>query len=143
MMMQMIKFRAGDIDLMNVQDAQAWMKRSITLKDQELIAEMPIAFTVLDGEEVIACFGIAEIWKNRGYGWTFLSKDIGRRIGFVTRVCKATMEASGYKRIEAAVECDFEQGHRWMGLLGMEKECDRMKSYMQNGSDCSLYAMVM
>jgi RimJ/RimL family protein N-acetyltransferase len=140
--MRTVHFTAGDINKMNVQSAQSWGAENITLEAQQEIAKSPHAYTAFDGDEVIACFGIAEYWPGRGLGWTYLSKNIGRRLVYVTKVCRRIFKECGIKRIEAAVNCDFEQGHRWMKSLGMTLEAVRMKAFSPDGKDCALYARV-
>lgn len=136
-------FAAGDLDKMIVQSNQRWMQRNCGPNVQAMLEKEKHAYTAWDGDEVIACFGITPLWTHRGFGWTFLSQDIGSRLRYVTKVCRKVFDECDINRIEAAVDCDFEQGHRWMKLLGMEMECERMASFYPNGTDCALYARVM
>lgn len=135
-------FTAGDINKMEVQPQQMWGAQNVTLEAQERMSQEQHAYTAFDGDEVIACFGIALYWQGRGFGWTYLSKHIGSRLRYVTKVCKHIFDTCGIRRIEASVDYEFKQGHRWMAMLGMTKECERAIAFAPNGSDCTLYARV-
>lgn len=135
-------FSAGDIDRMVVQPQQEWGAQNITPEGQERLSQQEHSYTAYDGDEVIACFGIVPYWSGRGYGWTFISANIGSRIRYVTRICREIFASCGIRRIEASVNVGFKEGHRWMKLLGMTKECDCAKAFSPDGGDCALYARV-
>jgi RimJ/RimL family protein N-acetyltransferase len=60
----------------------------------------------------------------------------------IQRIGKKITDEYPIQRIEAAVECDFKQGHRFMRLIGFTLEAERMKGFSENGGDCALYAKV-
>lgn len=97
------------------------------------------SFSALDGEEILACAGCLEIWPGRFQIWAFMAENIGRRFISVHRYVTRYLELLEYRRLEAEVATDFEQGHRWVKLLGLDVESPRMRKYFPDGSDATLY----
>jgi hypothetical protein len=46
-----------------------------------------------------------------------------------------------FKRIEAFVDANFAEGHRWIQMLGFVRE-GYMRSFSPNGNDAVLYARI-
>jgi hypothetical protein len=84
------------------------------------------ASTFFDGEDVIACVGIAPMWKGVGNAWALLSKRVIAHPLFLTRSVLALLDYAeqtySYRRIEAAVAIDHAAAHRWIRHLGFSFE---------------------
>lgn len=101
------------------------------------------AFSAIDRfGKVVACAGVIKMWANRGVAWSIIGGDLGAEFYGVHMAVKRHLAASTLNRIEAVVDLEFEEGHRWMKLLGFEKETERMRAYAPDGRDCTGYVMV-
>lgn len=142
--MKIVPFRAEHLRQLQVQDAQLRSISWMPADQAETIQNLPAiqAFTAIDGDEVLACAGVLELWAGRATAWAFLSKNIGHRFSSVHRAVKRYLDVADYRRIEAEVEHGFEEGHRWMALLGFKVETARMVSYFPDGSDAAMYVKV-
>lgn len=142
--MKIVPFCAEHLRKLQVQDAQLRSVSWMPADQAETIQNLPAvkAFTALDGEEVLACAGVLELWEGRATAWAFLSKNVGRRFATIHRAVKRYLDMTDYRRIEAEVEFEFKEGHRWMALLGFKRETERMVAYFPDGSDASMYVKV-
>lgn len=52
-----------------------------------------------------------------------------------------SLRANDVHRIECVTRSDFKAAHRWMGMLGLEKEAE-MRKYGRNGEDFTQFAWV-
>lgn len=106
--------------------------------------EGSMAYTALEGDEVLACGGIIDVWPGRGLGWMFLSQNAGRRMLSITRAVKRAIEAYPLRRIEITVDDGFENGHQWARMLGFRLETpEPMKGYMPDGRAAFQYALTL
>jgi hypothetical protein len=104
-------------------------------------AEYGQAWTALIGGVPIACAGLVEIWQGRAYAWALLAEGAGRYLLPVTREIRSRLDASGFARVEMAVDAGFIAGCRWAELLGFKLETpEPMRKYLPNGRDAYLYA---
>lgn len=101
------------------------------------------AFTMLDGDEVIGCAGIAEMWQGRAHAWALLSDNIGHRFVRAHRAVIRFLRVSGYRRIEMVVDSDHPAALRWAEMLGFRCETpDGMPGYYTDGRLYKLFARV-
>lgn len=100
------------------------------------------AYTVKLADEVVMCAGAIKVWQGRYLVWSYISSLAGCNFIAIHRAVKKYLKSLDAERIEATVDCDFDAGHRWVALLGFEKEAERMRKYRSDGGDCSLYARV-
>lgn len=101
------------------------------------------SWTAIDGDEVLGCAGLIESWPGHYQAWAILASDLGGP-GMLrcTRAIKRMLEVQD-GRIETFVAADFEQGHRWMSVLGFERETPGvMRKWFPDGSAAVLYARV-
>lgn len=97
------------------------------------------SFTLLqtgDDPKVLACGGTIEGWPGRHQAWFYNIQATSRIMGRMTKLTAAIL-ANVKGRIEATVEVDFKQGHKWMKLLGFEIENPPgiLKQYGPGGED--------
>lgn len=97
------------------------------------------AFTVLDDEYPVSCFGITDIYPGRAEAWTFFGKKSPHTFIVLFRAIKRALQVCNVRRVEAAIDIDYKEGHRWIKALGFELEVPLMKAYNIDGGDVSLY----
>lgn len=90
---------------------------------------------------VYACSGLAKQWENRASAWALISTEAGKHFYMIHKAVRRGILLHHFRRIEATVDVGFEQGYRWMKLLGFEYE-GRMRAYTPDGRDCDLFARV-
>lgn len=139
-----VPFRAEHLRAMKLQAAQAWAAGALTTEALRAF-EGPHAATVMrDGRPVMAG-GAVRIWDDRAYLWAWLADDMapGEFLA-MHRLVKRHLDSLPFRRIEAAVDVAFEQGHRWMKFLGFTCETPdtAMTAFLPNGADCRLYSKV-
>lgn len=103
------------------------------------------AFSLVDGEKVIAIAGIALLWKGVGEAWVIAGKDIQKyRLTFhrgVREMLSIIEEHERLHRVQTAVLENFAKGHKWIRRLGFVSE-GKMKGYGPNGETFVRYARV-
>ena len=91
-----------------------------------------------DTSEVLMCAGAARKWDNSWMIWSVVSKLAGRRMILLRRACELMLQTlSG--RLEAAVDPEFEAGHRWAKIMGFYLEVPRARRFLPDGRDASVY----
>ena len=137
-MIEAVEYRPEHLLALALQPAQQWLGMYATQANAEALARSTRAIAVVDGKRVLGVAGVETYWTGRGMAWAFLAGDLRKDFVAGHRIAKQFLDSFSDMRIEAFVECDFEQGHRWMKLLGFELETPVAKRY-QNGRDCSIY----
>jgi hypothetical protein len=140
--MQIVPYKADHLLQLALQEAQAYMGAWITPEYAESLVPHP-SFTGIDNGVVVGCAGIIEIWPGRATAWALLSPDLNRKMIKVHRSVERFLGMCGVRRIETSVDAGFEDGHRWIEMLGFKLEAPVMSAYRPDGGDCSLYARVM
>ncbi len=118
------------------------LKHLMTPAALQVAEQSPYSFTVLENGVPIACLGLQEYWPGRAECWALMANRTGKHMIVIHRAVKKFLETCPVTRIEAAVESDFEAGHRWAELLGFQLEALCLKKYFINGKDACLYARV-
>lgn len=139
--MKIVPYKAEHMRALKLQSAQLACVGWAPADHAEMLEQFT-AYTALDGDEVLICAGVIEMWKGRGAAWAFIAENLGARMVAVHRAVRNYFDLLDFRRIEAEVLLDFPQGHRWVRMLGFELECPRMRSYFPDGSDAALYAKV-
>lgn len=140
-MIQVVPYKAEHLLAISLQEAQWWLGRYLDYGQAKSL-EAAQAFTgLVDGRPVI-CAGVIEIHPGRALSWSYVDRSAGVNFLFIHRAVRRFLELCDYRRIEAEVAFDFEAGHRWIRMLGFELEAPRLRSYLPDGRDCSIYARV-
>lgn len=101
------------------------------------------AFTLLNEKgEALMIAGVRLIWFNRAVAWAVFGQTVKADFVKIHNLVRKFLDASPIKRIEAVVEYDFFEGHRWVRTLGFKKEADYMENYHADGRHASLYARI-
>lgn len=70
----------------------------------------------------IACWGLVPLWAGVSEAWMLVSPNLSRGSLSVCRNIMQILDASLEHRIQTSVLCDFEQGHRFVKMLGFRAE---------------------
>ncbi len=97
------------------------------------------SFTALQGDTVLCCAGVIRAWPGRALAWALISQSAGPYFVQLTRAMQRYMDLIPDRRVEAVVDSGFDQGHRWLRLLGFQHE-GRLRLYTPDGRDVDLYA---
>lgn len=140
--MTVIPFESGHLRRLALQSAQAYMGCEVAKSEygESLVVAGP-CFTAMDSDGLIACAGIIHQWEGRALAWALLAHDARRAMLPLTRGIGAFLRGCGVRRVETAVDCQFEAAQRWASLLGFRAE-GKMLAYTPEGRDCYLYARV-
>jgi RimJ/RimL family protein N-acetyltransferase len=139
--MIIVPFQPEHFEQIDLQTQQLWYRDILDKEKLEQVAQGE-AYTVLDGDKVVAIGGVQDIWTGRGAVWAFLSYDMRKYMRFChSAVLKFLEMTKTYNRIECVVDKDFPNGHRWMKLLGFKRE-GIMEKYLPNGEDVVSYSRV-
>lgn len=115
------------------EDPKAYMAMLATYGD---------AFAVVCRGKTVCIAGLFKVWEGRSILWSLISKEAGPDMWYIIQCAKRLMDNFGEKRIEATVDCNFKNGHRFIKILGFKCEAERMIGFEPDGRDCSLYAKV-
>jgi len=139
--MIVVPYRAEHLKQLQAQDAQSYLGQYMDDRYARQL-EFTMSVSAFSGEQIIGCFGLCELWKNRALVWAYVDRNAGRHMVALHRATRNYLDMAPYRRIEAEVDCEFEAGHRWVRMLGFEMECERMRCYRVDGGDSALYARV-
>ena len=135
------RFRPEHLAALRLQPAQASFGQYVADLEYGRKLDNGHAFTGLDGDRIVGCAGLVEMWENRAMAWALLAADAGRHFVTIHRAVAGFFEQAKWRRIEATVDSDFAAGQRWIKLLGFEHE-GRLKAYSPDGRDHDLFARV-
>jgi len=139
--MIIIPFKPEHLKTLVLQDSQAWMGDKLKPEYGASLIKAGPCFTAMDGDEVLACAGVMNIWEGRVLAWALISDNAGKRFVRIVKAIKRFIDAHQAVRIEATVDVDFEEGHRLMKILGFEYEGTARK-YLPDGRTVCLYARI-
>jgi hypothetical protein len=132
--MMIVPFHPDHLAALKIQTKQSGALDGLTSDQADMMAGCDIAWSAIDGEEVVACAGIMHMWEGRGHAWALLSGNIGRRMVIVHRAVMRAIKISGYRRIEMDVDGDFQEAKDWARLLGFVDETPNgMPGYSPDG----------
>lgn len=137
--MIVVPFKAQHFQSIELQDAQLRLRGAFS--DEVLCAaEMLPSNTVLINDTVIAIFGVWEKAVDVAIIWVILSKYAGKHMVALTKGARKFLAQLPYKRIEADVDCEFMQGHRWAKMTGFALETERVRAGRLDGGYSAIYA---
>lgn len=96
----------------------------------------------VDGDSVVAIAGILPRWDGVGMAWAWLSRGWRKHARRITAEIISAIEASDCHRIEVAVRCDFDRGHRWVKRMGFELETPVAHKWGPDGADYAIYVRI-
>jgi RimJ/RimL family protein N-acetyltransferase len=137
--MHIVPFQPKHLELLILQPSQVAFSDYFDPKYGPSLVEGGPCFTAMDGDEVLACSGVIKQWDNRAIAWALISEYAGKHFIRIHKAVNRFLESTEFRRIEAFVDADFEQGHRWIQMLGFERE-GYMREFTPAGNDAVLYA---
>jgi RimJ/RimL family protein N-acetyltransferase len=132
----------GDTVKIATQPAQQYLHRIVDVRaDFTELSEQGLAWTAEHEGRILAIAGLQPQWENRAIAWALVSGAAGSHFWAIHSAVRNFLNSAPYRRIEATVDVGFEQGHRWIKMLGFEIE-GYMRAYRPDGADMLLYAKV-
>lgn len=141
MTFQVIPYQPQHLFDIDLQGPQKLLGEWIT-PDQAKNLVGKYSFTGLHEGSPIVCAGVVELWHGRFLTWAYLDRRAGCCFMQIHGAVRSFLNTFKGERIEAAVDCDFQNGHRWVRALDFKLEAERMAKFLPNGKDCSLYARI-
>lgn len=135
------KLRAQDLQFLIDQKGRSYVRR-ITDEQAASLEAMPYAVSVFVEGELQLCTGVNVYWPNRGEAWAVFHPHCRKNFIALHHAVKRHLETVPLRRIEAGVDVDFAPGHRWMRALGFELEAPRLRAFLPDGRDASLYSKI-
>lgn len=126
------------LGLLDLQPAQLDTIGPMTDADLQLALSTGYGLAGFHNGKLLGFAGIAKTWQGRGLVWALLSRDIGRVMTPVHRAVAGAIKDSSYDRLEAHVDMAHVEGHRWVTLLGFQRE--GVMRRFHEGRDYALYA---
>lgn len=139
--MIIVPFESQHLEQINLQDSQAYFGSMIEPDWGPSLMQAGPCFSAIHDGAVLASSGVIKHWENRATAWALLSKDATPHFVRIHRAVSRFLDLTDFKRVEAFVDADFEEGHRWIQMLGFERE-GYMRSFSPNGNDAILYARI-
>jgi hypothetical protein len=139
--MIIVPFEPEHLETLELQDSQKIFYDVFDMSYAHSLKESGPCFTALENGKVLCCSGIVLQWHNRAVAWALVSNSAGKHFARIHKAVKRFLDLSDVNRIEAFVDHDFEQGHRWIQMLGFERE-GYMKQFTPAGKDAVLYARI-
>lgn len=138
---RVVKFEARHIEMMDEQDATRHVSQFNTPEMIESLVKFP-SYTGLAGDVPMVCAGVVEFWPGRGEAWAYLARDAKPYFLAIHNAAKQYLRNAPFRRIEAVVDYEHREGHRWVEALGFKCEAPVLRKYGVTGRDCTLYARV-
>lgn len=140
-MVERVPFEPAHAARIRLQPRQKPATQLVGDSHYELLARAP-SIALLDGDEVLMCGGVFEVWPGRGIAWAMLAERIGHRMTACVRAVRRFFNEQAIARVEMDVEIDHAEGHRFARLLGFEQESPRLRRYYPDGGDGALYVRI-
>lgn len=137
--MILLPFKGRHIDAMSDYAGQAWMEAHFVDQDPRGLEGLGPAFSGAIGGHIIGCAGLILCHHRRAIAWALLSKAAARHRWSIHRAVKAFLDEQSRGRIEAHVDCDFLAARRWVEVLGFSLEIERMRGFLPDGRDASMW----
>lgn len=140
---EVVKLKASHIYWLKEKGAFSYLTPYLREDNIRALENARFAFTALTQEgEVLGCAGVVEFWEGRGEAWAAFNPNCKNYFILLHKMVKRFLEIAPFTRIEAVVDLDFPEGHRWIKTLGFELEAPLMRGYTVTGKDSALYAKV-
>jgi hypothetical protein len=142
--MKVVKLKAEHVRILKQTEAVSYLKDFSTDATDEALANQEYAFAFLtDAGELKGAAGVVQYWPGRGEAWAIFNSNCGTQDFLqIHTITKKFLADCPVKRIEATVEFDFVNGHRWIQALGFICEAPLMRAYGPKGNNFSMYSKV-
>lgn len=136
------KMKVEDAAAMAAKQAFSYIGSEMTPAQIAAIEACEHAYSIFIDGTLKMVAGVTTYWPGRGEAWAILDPQCKTDFMELHHVVKRFLDICPVKRIEAAVECEFTPGHRWVKSLGFELEAKKLRAFLPDGKDASLYARV-
>jgi hypothetical protein len=140
-MMDVRPFHVEHLKRLQLQPAQAWCTPHLQGDLLEWLSEIDDAWTAFVDDEPILVGGLCHFWPGRAVVWSYVAASAGPHMVALTRAVERFLDLKAPRRTEAYVDAEFDAGHRWVTLLGFERE-GYLKAFTPTGGDQVLYSRV-
>lgn len=119
--------------------------KNISAQEAQALERSPYSYAIFtdSGEMAVIC-GVMEYWTGRAEAWVLFNAEVAKKhMVALHRIVQRFLKHQPVRRIEAAVSTDMDSfAARWVVRLGFILEARRLRSYLPNGNDVSLYSRV-
>lgn len=138
-MLYFVTFKAEHLFEIPPQPSWVWTLEQMDLDGARTLEGRFSQTLMKDGKPIVAC-GVVEYWQDRGYMWSFIGLGAER---IAHRKAREYLDSVPLRRLEAAVDAEFDTGCRWLDRLGFRRESAApVRAFWPNGRDAHLYALV-
>lgn len=143
-MVQVVPLKAAHVKYLAESGALTYLTDYVRDENLALLEKEKFAFTALDEEGLpVACGGVIFSWPGRAEAWAFFDPFRSQRHFLaIHRLVVRFLETTDITRIEATVDVNFAEGHRWIQLLGFQMEAQLLRRYTVDGRNVSLYSRI-
>ena len=117
--MIVVPYKAEHLLDLQIQEGQRGVAPFITEAYAKAL-EDGYTFSALEDGRPLVVGGIAKVWDNRGLVWAFMGQNAGPHFVAIHKAAMGLLAKAPYRRLEADTPCGFEQGHRWLRMLGFK-----------------------
>lgn len=143
--MNIVPFVPQHLDDISLQPGQSEMAQFIGSPGYgEMLADLPGSYSLFKNGTFLGCGGLAPQAQGKALAWCLIGTKLeGVDMIPATKIVRRQIAASGFRRIEAIVKEGFDQGFRWIKLLGFKCETpDGMLNWFEDGTRGYLFARV-
>ena len=142
-MIRVVKAKAEHLFQLKEMGSVKYLEDFMTPESCKALEAAPYSFTGFNEEgEILGSFGLNHLWKDRAEAWAFFNLNCKKDFLSIHNGVRRFLDICPYRRVEAIVDYDFQAAHRWVKSLGFTLEAERMKHYIIDGRDASLYARI-
>lgn len=142
-MIEFTPFHASHLRYLTPQPTQRHDHAILLSSDYAQEMENHFALSAWDGVKCVGAAGCIPIYSHRAVAWAVLASEASMHMLAITRKVRSAIKMLPYRRIEIAVQVDFDAGHRFAKLIGMKLETpEPLKAHGATGKDEMLYAVV-
>lgn len=136
------KLKAEDLKVLISAGGRTYIT-NITKDNEDFLNSAEHYYTIFIDDTIAMCGGVSTYWPGRGESWAVLNPQTKHRhLIKVNHLVKKFLEECPVTRIEASVDVDFLDGHRWVQFLGFELETPVCRKFLPDGKDASLYVRI-
>ncbi len=139
--MIVVPFETAHLDeLVDFGNQEEIIRPLVGLLQESRYEELGPAFSASVDGRIIGCAGLVEMTQYRAYTWAIMARqDFAQRFVGIHRAVLGFLNEQTYKRMDAQVALHDADGHRWMRLLGFQREVFCRPWAMPDGSAVTEY----
>lgn len=141
-MIEFVRCHPQHLWLFEPQDLQISDARAMQSPAVAGVIATTVAISGFVGPKCMGCAGIIDVKPGLALVWALLSKDAGPFMLPISRKVRRVLAAYPATRFEATVAHGFDEGRRWMDLLGFELVEEHTGVDHAYGTDAALYVKV-